>query len=1015
MANRLLDLNQGGSGSPGVPGPTGAQGPPGATGIRGITGFQGPTGASGITGANGVQGSQGLTGVKGLTGTIGPAGSQGLTGEQPPDPGITGVRGITGTFGATGFQGITGVKGLTGAAGPASVATGLQGPTGIGPTGAGPTGVQGLTGIKGITGAQPTGVQGITGDSPIGAQGNTGVKGLTGGKGATGAPAITGVQGLTGEQGVTGVKGSTGSRETGVQGITGFRGITGFQGLTGVKGITGFAPTGVQGLTGALSPLTGVQGVTGAGPVTGVQGLTGAIPPALETAYVEQMTTQTVTGNTDYATAATLSSVNFVAGRKYFVIANALQSVDSTSGGTNMKLFHGSTVFAGSHRFLDAPDTTAARYTYTYFTVWTAAAGESITLQFNTDSGSNVARADQITIFTIEISERLIESLDWFFDEADESTDLDGNWTGFNNAELNITPANSGDDWFVMTESNMRGFNASNSFANTRLRHTGDSDDTTPVLTVNPQTSNSIELLCNFRTFSLTNALNYFAEQSENSGTQSANARRTYSGIFAINLSKFRNHLAVYTDAQIPIPSTNFGTTVQSGTINPNWDGKTWALSAFGNIPHTSSGQHSRLQTDGVDTPAGQTANIFSIENVNDSGEIRPIQFQVFQDLGSKLHTFTNDAGTSTANEEGQYRQIVAFTTDLAQPIGGHGGTGAAGVTPGVTGVKGATGAAGVDGATGITGIRGITGTLPPGFSPTGFQPTGIKGLTGGAGIAGNAPTGQQPTGIKGLTGAAGIAGNAPTGASPTGVRGLTGVGGITGTVGITGISPTGISPTGPKGITGVLGITGLQGITGFVGITGNRDTGVGGQPGVKGLTGVQGITGNSPTGAQPTGVQGLTGFQGITGVQSITGSQGLTGAQVNLDIIDWNMASVVAAAIGSGVDGYAPMPRFGTIIDVIASVVSQGTSGTTIVDVLRGTGTLSTTPYTVTFGTIFTTAGNRPMIGAAASPNNRSRDAAAPNITAFKKGDVFGIQVTSAATAASGLRVELIVQYTGT
>jgi Holliday junction resolvase len=54
-------------------------------------------------------------------------------------------------------------------------------------------------------------------------------------------------------------------------------------------------------------------------------------------------------------------------------------------------------------------------------------------------------------------------------------------------------------------------------------------------------------------------------------------------------------------------------------------------------------------------------------------------------------------------------------------------------------------------------------------------------------------------------------------------------------------------------------------------------------------------------------------------------------------------------------------------------------------------------------------------MIGAAVGNSNQSRNTVAPDITAFKKGDVFSMDVKQIATGAVGLRVELIVQYTGT
>jgi hypothetical protein len=141
-----------------------------------------------------------------------------------------------------------------------------------------------------------------------------------------------------------------------------------------------------------------------------------------------------------------------------------------------------------------------------------------------------------------------------------------------------------------------------------------------------------------------------------------------------------------------------------------------------------------------------------------------------------------------------------------------------------------------------------------------------------------------------------------------------------------------------------------------------------------------------------------------------------VTGAGLPLDIIEWNTFTANnVVAIFTGQDNYAGMVRFGTIIDVIVSMKGCGTTGTTIVDILRGTGTLSTTPYSVTFGTIFTTAGNRPFIGATTASTNRTRNTAAPDITAFKKGDVFACDVVQAPFNATGLRVELIVQYTGT
>ena len=427
-----------------------------------------------------------------------------------------------------------------------------------------------------------------------------------------------------------------------------------------------------------------------------------------------------------------------------------------------------------------------------------------------------------------------------------------------------------------------------------------------------------------------------------------------------------------------------------------------WAFSSYAGVNQIGSGNYSRITTDGVDTPAGQTAAGIAIEHSRGSANNRPIQLQVLESLQAGIHRISNDGGTEDSSGDAEYRTLFAITMDLADPVGERGQTGVQGLT-GIAGITGAqpTGIKGITGSQGATEVQGLTGFSPTGASPTGAQPTGVQGVTGVQGITGASPTGRQPiTGVKGLTGAQGVAGASPTGASPTGRQGITGTKGLTGVQGVVGEQPTGAQPTGVQGITGTLGLTGVQGVTGANGPTGAQPTGALGPPGVKGQTGVMGLTGFSPTGASPTGVKGITGVDGITGAQGLTGVQGLTGPGVNLEILDWNVTGgLTQGTVGSGVDGFAVMPRFGTIVEVVLSLGNQGSAGTTIVDLLRGTGTLSATPYAVQFGTIFTTAGNRPMIGAAASPNNKTRDTAAPNITAFKKGDVFGPSIAAVAT----------------
>jgi hypothetical protein len=165
-SNGALLAGTGIIGQTGIGGVTGLQGIPGVTGFIGDTGIQGITGFTldGVTGFIGITGSvtQGDTGLQGSTGIVGLTGLIGLTGISLTR-GATGVLGTTGLIGSTGIS-LLGTTGLQGETGVEIGATGLDGITGLAPTGIGAQGstgsVQGSTGITGTTGASLAGVAG---------------------------------------------------------------------------------------------------------------------------------------------------------------------------------------------------------------------------------------------------------------------------------------------------------------------------------------------------------------------------------------------------------------------------------------------------------------------------------------------------------------------------------------------------------------------------------------------------------------------------------------------------------------------------------------------------------------------------------------------------------------------------------------------------------------------------------------------------------------------------------------
>src|SRR3972149_4896216 len=140
------------------------------------------------------------------------------------------------------------------------------------------------------------------------------------------------------------------------------------------------------------------------------------------------------TGSTTFTNVpgAYIKSSNFTAGHKYLLYITAIAT---GSGAADSDLFsirasHASTGFAES-KWLFSPDALVppGSHQYAWFRVWTAIAGENINLQFNAQSGDTIT-VDQVTMFSMDLSERFIENQDWYFNHVPQvSQSLSSTWS----------------------------------------------------------------------------------------------------------------------------------------------------------------------------------------------------------------------------------------------------------------------------------------------------------------------------------------------------------------------------------------------------------------------------------------------------------------------------------------------------------------------------------------------------------------------------------------------------------
>jgi len=384
--------------------------------------------------------------------------------------------------------------------------------------------------------------------------------------------------------------------------------------------------------------------------------------------YVEQLTEQT-TSSTSFVdvTGAQIGSGSFVAGQKYLLVVRATNNQAVSNGAIRHQVIHGSTAFSSSEDYRTIP-LNGTRNHYTWWTVWTAVSGEAITLQHLSVAGTSVG-TDDICMLAMRLDADLAENTDWVFNENTTSTTLSSTYSTSNNASVTFTPGTAGHDWLVLSRCTVDTVSDTISYK-TRIEHAGGSSEVTPEHIQEPGGGAGADnmLLCHARVYNLGAVSQTFNEEAAVSTTGTTEARLT-SGIFALNLNKFKEHATQYTDGGIDLSATDYATEIATISITPSVAGDVVAL-GFAVYDVVAGGQTTvekrRLQLDNTtDLP---TTAVITYCDQNDARDQVPMQVFVMENLTAAAHTIDFDASTGAAavGRAAIQRQLVAFTMELA-------------------------------------------------------------------------------------------------------------------------------------------------------------------------------------------------------------------------------------------------------------------------------------------------------------------------------------------------------------
>jgi len=394
-----------------------------------------------------------------------------------------------------------------------------------------------------------------------------------------------------------------------------------------------------------------------------------AFATALGHTFSEDTTNRITTSSTyaDVSASAVISNTNLTAGKKYLLVFTAQMYGANVNSNFAAKAIHGSTDFEGSENNIEPNGASAGnRYTYFWYTIWTAVSGEDVKLQFKSVDNITILGIDQITMVAIKLSDDLTQGTDYDFNENLIDTTLAATYGTANSATLTMTP-NGTDDILVFATAQLdptsitvpqkTRINASGGVTDTSLQIFQEGEDGTQ--------DKYVQTLA--KVYTPTASSTTFKTESESS---SATGTRLYNSVFWLNLNKLRNHAFQFTASGINLDTTNvFATSTNVATVSmtPDITGDVWVLGSMIYAPTVAGeGIKYRIQVDNTDEPNTQTSDNYNNQLlVWDATDLLHATIQSIENLSNISHTLDLDATKGNTARPVEDRLAMMVTMEL--------------------------------------------------------------------------------------------------------------------------------------------------------------------------------------------------------------------------------------------------------------------------------------------------------------------------------------------------------------
>ncbi len=369
------------------------------------------------------------------------------------------------------------------------------------------------------------------------------------------------------------------------------------------------------------------------------------------------------TGDTTYTdiSDATIGDALFTSGDTYLLFITAQLNGTAINERYSLKVQHGSTDFAESEVINDPAVTALHYFNYTWFTTWEAVTSEGIKLQFkNHTESTETVSADFISLFAMNLSNDLTKDTDWHFDENSSTSTLNSTYGDPTDSAITFTPSTSDQTWLVMSY-NRIDIRATNNNVLAALDRAGEASSTLPE--VSQEGENTLDeflVMPLIRPFNLGASENVFRAVGRND-SGSPSGWRVHNAVFALNLDKFSDQTAIYSeDSNGALGTTDYAKEIQSTPYAPTAEGNIWV----GGFWRTNSrpGQYvkSRMQIDDADMPPGQTTAAYELNDAADDTDQWAVVHQAVINLDTSTHTVDLDGSQENEDTFAHERSIFS-------------------------------------------------------------------------------------------------------------------------------------------------------------------------------------------------------------------------------------------------------------------------------------------------------------------------------------------------------------------